>query len=219
MLHFMHPTQSNSLTGTYYVLLEETEIFDGQEHKKVLPVSLASIYCILASTLRTFHSSSSLLIVAYVAPFGILSATAFITLAAQCTAVPLDPSYNEKDLALAFEQLKPDLVITFDGVDSLLVQKAALTKGLRVAHAAAVPGSCGLFKFEEEVKGAHPSPGLINPADSTGLILRTGGTTGTPKVVPIKTWAIIANARVSTEFVLIFSHLIKAYSDKYSLPP
>jgi oxalate---CoA ligase len=115
----------------------------------------------------------------------------------------LDPGYNEADYLLAFEQLKPDLVITFDGVDSALVHKVALGQGLRVAHATVQPGTCGLFKFEKEknVSFAHSSRSLdnkhiVNHADSNGLILRTSGTTSKPKVVPLKMWAIVANSRV-----------------------
>lgn len=125
-------------------------------------------------------------------------------MAAQCPAAPLDPGYNEADYLLAFEQLKPDLVITFDGVDSALVHRCALGKGLRVAHATVQPGTCGLFKFEKEKNGSLADIGrlldngrcLVNHADNNGLILRTSGTTSKPKVVPLKLWAIVANSRV-----------------------
>ena len=137
------------------------------------------------------------------APFGVVSATAFITIACQCPAAPLDPGYNETDYVLAFEQLKPDLVITFDGIDSGLVRKVALGKGLRAAHATVQPGTCALFKFESDYSGIIPDLSssenearLVNHADNNGLILRTSGTTSTPKVVPLKLWAIVGNSRV-----------------------
>ncbi|CAB9511065.1 7a-methyl-1,5-dioxo-octahydro-1H-inden-4-yl [Seminavis robusta] len=142
--------------------------------------------------------------VAYVAPFGVVSAAAFVTIAAQCTAAPLDPGYNESDYVLAFDQINPDLVITFDGVDSGVVHKVALGKGLRVVHATVIPGTCGLFKFEKDKNPSMPDPKsflydtkhLVNRADNNGLILRTSGTTSKPKVVPLKLWAIITNSRV-----------------------
>lgn len=125
-----------------------------------------------------------------------VSATAFITIASQCTAAPLDPGYSESEYLLAFEQLKPDLVITFDGVNSGLVHKAALGKGLRVAHATVKSGTCGLFKFESKVNRIDTDRCLVNHADSNGMILRTSGATALPKVVPLKMWAIVANSRV-----------------------
>ena len=97
---------------------------------------------------------------------------------------------------LAFEQLKPDIVITFDGVNSGLVHKIALGKGLRVAHATVKSGTCGLFKFENKVNRIDTDRYLVNHADSNGMILRTSGTTSLPKVVPLKMWAIVANSRV-----------------------
>jgi acyl-CoA synthetase (AMP-forming)/AMP-acid ligase II len=141
--------------------------------------------------------------VAYVAPLGVVSATAFVAIAAQCTAAPLDPEYKENDYLLAFEQLKPHLVITFDGVDSGLVHRLALGQGLRVAHATVIPGTCGLFKFDKQVNAPiqdlsaflNQSSRIINHADNNGLILRTSGTTSRPKVVSLKLWAMVGNAR------------------------
>lgn len=135
-------------------------------------------------------------LVAYVAPFGVVSATAFITIASQCTAVPLDPGYSESEYLLAFEQLKPDVVITFDGVNSGVVHKAALGKGLRVAHATVKSGTCGLFKFESSATRIDTDRYLVNQADNDAMILRTSGATSRPKVVPLKMWAIVANSRV-----------------------
>ncbi len=43
--------------------------------------------------------------VAYLAPLGAVSAVAFLTIACQCTAAPLDPAYTVEALLLAFEQL------------------------------------------------------------------------------------------------------------------
>ena len=44
-------------------------------------------------------------IVAYLAPFGAVSAMAFLTFSSQCTVAPLDPTYTRDALILAFKQL------------------------------------------------------------------------------------------------------------------
>lgn len=139
--------------------------------------------------------------VAYVSPYGAVGAVAFVTIAAQCTAAPLNPESSESDYLLALEQIQPDLVITFDGVDFPLVHKVALGHGFRVAHAATVKGKCGLFSFRIQVNITLPTNGyldptkrLVNHVDGTGLILRTNGTPSRPKVVPLKLGAIVASA-------------------------
>ena len=138
--------------------------------------------------------------VAYSAPFGVLSATAFVAVAAQCTAVPLDPGYNATDLTLAFDQLDPDLVIVFEGVEGAdAVEEAAAAKGIPVHQAKAVSGTCGLYRFEQSATAAGinlTDPVLSNPPDNDGLILRTSGTTSKPKVVPLRMSSIVSNAQV-----------------------
>lgn len=44
-------------------------------------------------------------------------------------------------------------------------------------------------------KSAKDTPPWCSVAKSNGMILRTSGTTSKPKVVPLKMWAIVANAR------------------------
>ena len=44
-------------------------------------------------------------VVAYLAPLGVVSAIAFLTLSSQCTSAPLDPAYSEESFLLAFKQL------------------------------------------------------------------------------------------------------------------
>ena len=52
-------------------------------------------------------------IVAYLAPLGAVSAVAFLAIASQCTAAPLDPAYTVQALLLAFDQLYVNLFGSF----------------------------------------------------------------------------------------------------------
>ena len=132
-------------------------------------------------------------VVAYLAP--VTMAVAFLTIAAQCTAAPLDPSLSKADVGLALEQIKPDILIIFHGVNAEAGMAAAAEAGIEVAHAELIPETVGLFRFlnkkECDISGAT----LENLAGSNGLILRTSGTTSKPKVVPLKMSSIVANAK------------------------
>ena len=62
--------------------------------------------------------------VAYVEPIGILSAVAYLAIASQCTFTPLDPNYTKADFVLAFDQIKPSVVVVFDGIDKEPIYEA-----------------------------------------------------------------------------------------------
>eukprot|EP00808_Paulinella_micropora_P025400 g63767.t1 len=142
-------------------------------------------------------------LISYVAPSGILSATAFLALAAQC---PLEPA----------------AVVIFEGVDPTPVVEAAAETGVVVHYAHATPNTCGLFSFQP-VQGRSSSswqksadsepllnegacPGLLwksaeskpllNEGDRPGLLLRTSGTTSVPKTVPLSLHSILSNAHI-----------------------
>ena len=56
-------------------------------------------------------------IVAYLTPFVMLGAVAFVSIASQCTVVPLDPESTSLYLNQVFLQLKPEvLFVIFDNV-------------------------------------------------------------------------------------------------------
>jgi acyl-CoA synthetase (AMP-forming)/AMP-acid ligase II len=132
-------------------------------------------------------------VVAYLAPINL--AVAFLTIASQCTAAPLDPSLSKADVGLALEQIKPNILIIFQGVNADAGLAAADAAGIEVVHAEVIPETCGLFRFlikhQSEIYGEK----LVNPAGNNGLILRTSGTTSKPKVVPLKMSSIVANAK------------------------
>jgi acyl-CoA synthetase (AMP-forming)/AMP-acid ligase II len=110
--------------------------------------------------------------VAYVAPPGTLSAVAFLTITSQTTSVPLDPGYSLNDVSLALDQIQPTVVVVINGAndydrensnyDALIepisrsyntnpaVQQAADERGIPVAHAIAMDGTCGLFEFKAQ---------------------------------------------------------------------
>lgn len=134
-------------------------------------------------------------LVAYIAPPGILSAVAFITIASQCTCAPLDPAYSEKDLYQAVEQLKPKMIVVIGSVQNLADAKQVASMTETKLFVAKESGK-GLFKFEDQVSFNPRQKRLICSAEHVALVLRTSGSTSKPKVVPLKMHAIISNARV-----------------------
>ena len=106
-------------------------------------------------------------VVAYAAPGGsALAAAAFLAVASQAIAAPLDPSLSEADAARALEQLRPSCLILFEGVRS---------EGLRAAAEAAVPIAATEGEGGDEVVYGGPcvheatAPSAGGPAGLFGL--------------------------------------------------
>ena len=96
-----------------------------------------------------------------------------------------------------FVHRKPDIVVSFDGVETSNLQNAAANMNVKTIHAKVQPGSCGLFNFEETIRESDlSSPRLENDPDNTALILRTSGTTSEPKVCALKMCSIVSNSRI-----------------------
>ena len=134
-------------------------------------------------------------IVAYNVPTGPIGASAFLSVAAQCTAVPLDPGITEADAYEALTSCGVTIVALFrdtGGTDE--IEKAATKANIPIKWyvIAAKNKPAGWFSPErEEVSPSGLSqPPLVNATNGIGLLLRTSGTTSKSKVVPLVPWCL-----------------------------
>ena len=134
--------------------------------------------------------------VAIVLPNGPEMASAFISIAGGATTAPLNPSYREEEFEFYLDDLKAELLVVKDGIDTPAL--AAATKlGIPVATLrfdAADPA--GVFDLTLSAAGtpaASDRSGLAH-ADDTALVLHTSGTTSRPKIVPLSHVNVCASA-------------------------
>jgi hypothetical protein len=123
--------------------------------------------------------------VAYLAPYGVVGAVAFISIALQCQAIPLDPESSSSNLEDAFRQLRPDVFVIFDdlGVDVCKqAEVSAAMLGIRVIHASGSNKESAFVFLDREVRDPAEEKILENTGNDTCLLLRTSGTTSQPKV-------------------------------------
>ena len=137
-------------------------------------------------------------IVAYNVPTGPIGASAFLSVAAQCTAVPLDPGITEADAFEALTSCGVTIVALFrdtGGTDE--IEKAATKANIPIKWyvIAGKNKPAGWFSPErEEVSSSGFSQlPLVNAANGIGLLLRTSGTTSKSKVVPLVLGALTSN--------------------------
>ena len=141
-------------------------------------------------------SASADSVVAYNVPPGPVGACAFLAIASQCTAVPLDPGITEED---AYDAL------TSCGVTLLLLFRASNEEAIeRAGQRAGIPIKWYVMDDDEKPAGSYvpesPQPigkestALELPREAVGLLLRTSGTTSKSKVVPLIVGALTSNA-------------------------
>ena len=133
-------------------------------------------------------------VVAYVAPPGIVSATVFLTVACQCIASPIDPSYSAEDFLLCIDQLNPRVLIIFEECSCRdILSDLASKQGVTVVNAKS--DSRGLFQLlTTQTVNCKTSQRLIRKYNEVALILRTSGSTSKPKLCPITMDALVSNA-------------------------
>lgn len=139
--------------------------------------------------------------VIYVAPGGAVAAVAFLTIASQCTAAPLDITVMQADAEDAIEQFEAKHVILFDKVPADGIRAAA--EAIKAAgkimyiHTAKVRDDAlpGLFELipDPAMPQAYDLKPLETGEDDVVLLLRTSGTTSKPKGVPLRQSAIVRN--------------------------
>lgn len=140
-------------------------------------------------------------VVAYLAPPGgsAAAAVAFLSIASQTCAVPLSAHMSEADTLAALEQYGVKHVVLFDEVNSPGVRAASAqficnTGGHVHVASCQDKNTPGLFKYHNSLTDFERQPTLANPPNAICLLLRTSGTTSTPKVVPLTQRDLVLNA-------------------------
>ena len=128
--------------------------------------------------------------VAIVLPNGREMATAFLGVASNATAAPLNPTYREAELEFYLSDLGARALITSDALDTP-ARDVARQMGIPVLHLGAIANG----GFELVGDGAAPSSDGAPTAEDTALVLHTSGTTSRPKQVPLTQRNIVASAR------------------------
>ncbi|KDB08851.1 Long-chain-fatty-acid--CoA ligase [Burkholderia sp. lig30] len=142
-------------------------------------------------------------VVAYVAPPGgnATAAVAFISIASQTCAAPFNAGMSEADTLLALEQFDVRHMILFEEVAAPGVRSAfeihSKNGRARIHFASSSAETApGLYRYKDSVEGFETSPVLFNPRASPCLLLRTSGSTSTPKVVPLRQRDLVWNAAI-----------------------
>ena len=123
--------------------------------------------------------------VAYLAPYGVVGAVAFISIALQCQAIPLDPESSSSNLDDAFRQLCPDVFVIFDDLGADVCKQAEVSAAMldiRVIHASGSKKESPFVFLDREVRDPAENCFFENTGNDTCLLLRTSGTTSQPKV-------------------------------------
>jgi len=145
-------------------------------------------------------------VVAYLAPPGgsATSALAFLSIACQACAAPLDPRLSEVDTWTALEQIRPQHLVLFTGVTPPAAEAAFeryAQAGQAQLHRAEplAMDSPGLFRYCNPRPSFEHQPALVNGAEAICLLLRTSGTTGVAKLVPLGQRQLVWNGAILAE--------------------
>ena len=129
---------------------------------------------------------------AIVLPNGPQMATAFVSIAACCTAAPLNPAYKTEEFTFYLNDLKPCAIVLMPG-DETPARTVAEKLGLPVIHLYPM-GASGTYRLETALTGTAAHPGPAEPSEMA-LVLHTSGTTARPKIVPLTNGNLAASAR------------------------
>ncbi len=133
--------------------------------------------------------------VGIVLPNGPEMATCFVSVAAACTAAPLNPAYTADEFDFYLSDLKPRAIILQQG-DAMPAR--AVAERLAVPVITLQPqadAAAGIYSLQ--MPGVAPDaaaePGAAGP-DDMALVLHTSGTTARPKIVPLTNRNLAASA-------------------------
>jgi acyl-CoA synthetase (AMP-forming)/AMP-acid ligase II len=140
--------------------------------------------------------------VAVLLPMGPDAALACLGVASVSACAPLDPRCHADELRTYLSELRAKAVIVPAGLESPVI---ALAREIGIAVLKLAPvagGEAGVFLFD----GHDGSRDLIDPLtelDDLAFVLRTSGTTGRSKFVPLTNANVVATAhRVQASFEL-----------------
>ncbi len=133
--------------------------------------------------------------VALVAANGPVAATGFLALASAATCAPLNPGFIEDDFRFYLEDLRAAALVVEAGGHGAAI---AAAQSLQIPVIRLVPeGGAGNFRIEGSSEGdgtAEATQLEEIAADDIALVLHTSGTTGRPKIVPIRHDSIVLSA-------------------------
>jgi len=133
--------------------------------------------------------------VGIVLPNGPEMATCFVSIAAACTAAPLNPAYTADEFDFYLSDLKPRAIILLQG-DPTPARAAAERFSVPVIELHPDAGAAaGTFSLQTSglAAGTPAEPGAAGP-DDLALVLHTSGTTARPKIVPLTNRNLAASA-------------------------
>ena len=121
--------------------------------------------------------------VAIVLPNGPEMASAFISIAANATAAPLNPGYQKDEFEFYLSDLQARLLVVQHGVETPALQVAE-SQRIKLARLSFDPSQAA-GRFELDGGFAKPSDDSFAERDDIALVLHTSGTTARPKIVPL----------------------------------
>lgn len=177
-------------------------------------------------TLTSLNCGSSCPVVAYVAPAGIASALSFLVLGAQATLIPLSVNLSRDeiheslmyvtDIVLVDEdELMPSFVETIREEREKLIENAYTT--IHIHNALSYDDMldrsqpCMMFEnnasvfveqrgLEDDSKSSEPAlEHHVSRSEDVVMLLRTSGTTGKSKLVPLLNGSVVANGMIIAE--------------------
>ncbi len=121
-------------------------------------------------------------------------ASAFVTIAAGATTVPLNPAFTGPEFEFQLADAGARALVLARGDDSL-ARGAAATLGIPVLEIEwSATDAAGTFRFAHAAAKRAPTRGGMAEADDVALVLHTSGTTARPRTVPLLHRNICASA-------------------------
>jgi oxalate---CoA ligase len=163
------------------------------------PLAYARLRAFVGRTLETLHTFGVGRNdpVAIVLPNGPEMALSFLSVAAGCTAAPLNPSYRAEELEFYLADLQARLLIVEAGKASPAVE-VAQRLGVPLAGLTPTPqDGAGTFRLEPWPGSRALVPKRLEAArpEDIALVLHTSGTTSRPKIVPLSQRNVCTSAR------------------------
>lgn len=161
-----------------------------------LPLTYADLWSQVqhvTSVLRS-HGVTPSVRVAVMLPNGPEMAAAFLGVAACVTCVPLNPGYQAAEFRVGLEDVGAGLVIVRKGERGPL-RNVSQDMGLTVLEIEAdATLAAGQFRMGFGLSDVT-EPRSLSQSHDVALLLRTSGTTGRPKIVPISHASLLASVR------------------------